>query len=145
MWRDVRLLIESLIALRRVRRQLERIGDLRELVADLDGTASAGAVDDGASGAQLVRATDRSVRLLGPSKDACVPRSLTLMVLWSGRARPADFVSGVNRGGGELLGHAWLEAPDLDARLGGRVESPEPYAEIFRYANRWSSARPAGN
>ena len=55
MWRDIRLLVEGLVALRRVRAKLERIGDLRELVADLDDTASAGAIDDGASAAQLVR------------------------------------------------------------------------------------------
>ena len=90
-------------------------------------------------------ATDRAVRLLGPRKDPCVPRSLTLLVLWSARGRAADFVSGVARDGGDLVGHAWLEAPDLDARLGGRVDGPEPYAEIFRYANRWTPARPAGS
>lgn len=145
MSRDIRLLIEGLIALRRVRTQLGRIGDLHELVADLDDTASAGAIDDGASAVQLVRATDRSVRLLGPRTDGCVPRSLTLLVLWSARGRPADFVSGVTRADGDLRGHAWLEAPDLDGRLGGRVDGPESYAEIFRYANRWVPARPEGS
>ena len=74
-----------------------------------------------------------------------MPRSLTLLVLWSRRGRAADFVSGVARDGGDLVGHAWLEAPDLDGRLGGRVDGPEPYAEIFRYANRWTPARPAGS
>jgi hypothetical protein len=135
-WQEIRLQFESLAALRRVRRQLRRIDDLRVLVAELDDTAGTKAIRDDASSTQLVRATDRSLRLLGPRIDSCVPRSLTLLVLWSRRGRPASFVSGVNRDGGELRGHAWLEAPDLDARLGGQVESPAPYAEIFRYASR---------
>ncbi len=141
MWRDVRLLMECVVASRRVRSQLASIGDLRELVGRLDGTAGVGAADDGASAERLVRAADRSVRLLGPRKDACVPRSLTLLVLWSSRRRAADFVSGVARHGGDLVGHAWLEAPDLEPGLGGRADDPEAYAEIFRYSNRWAPAR----
>jgi hypothetical protein len=65
-----------------------------------------------------------------------------LLVLWSRRRRPATFVSGVRREAGEVRGHAWLEAPDLDATLGGRASANQEYAEIFRWSNRWEPRRP---
>jgi hypothetical protein len=134
--REVRLQVEGLIVLRAVRRQMRRIDDLRVLVDELDRSAGVDPADDGAAAPQMVIAVDRSIRVLGPRQNACIPRSLMLMVLWSRRGRPATFVSGVKRDGGTLRGHAWIEAPDLDAALGGRATPAESFSEIFRQSNR---------
>jgi hypothetical protein len=72
----------------------------------------------------LRRGVERSLRIVGPKVDGCVPRSLALFALLSRHGYPATFVSGVQRCDGQVRGHAWVLLDD--APLEGPAAQEDP-------------------
>jgi hypothetical protein len=120
------------------RRRLQRVGDLDALLGGLD-LAGPSRRRRTIDTTELVRATDRCLRLLRSPDRSCVHRSL---VLYAALVRAGDeptFVSGVRRisttAGGTLIdGHAWIESSLLPLAVTGNAGSPALYSPSFRHS-----------
>ena len=71
--------------------------------------------------------------LVGPRKDACVPRSLAVYHALRAEGHNVEFVSGVRRINGKLEGHAWVEVNGLPLEVFNDIASPQMFKENFRY------------
>ena len=124
----------------RVKRLLASEPDLGAILDLLDGTprAQQRAPDDLR---QLVRGVGGALFLVGPRRDACVPRSLALFSLLTERGYPASFVSGIARQGNQLSGHAWVTIDGKVVPGSGDDEARNRYTENFRYNNDMQRSR----
>ena len=82
---------------------------------------------------RLKRSTHLALYILGPRHNACVPRSMALYLILRQRNFPVQFVSGVKRSQGKLIGHAWIELYGRPLENLGDHAAPELFKENFRY------------
>lgn len=78
--------------------------------------------------------------MVGPRRDACVPRSLALFTLLTERGYESSFVSGVRREETELVGHAWVTIGEEVLTASGDSHAAALFSENFRYENQASFA-----
>ncbi len=115
--RSLPWIIRTMPAVLRARARLRGTRDIRAVLVEHDRATRR--QRRAMSPEELRIGVDRSLRIIGPRVDGCVPRSLALFALLSERGERATFVSGVRREGETLKGHAWilldgvpLEAPE---------------------------------
>ena len=104
----------------RAKWRLRRTRDLRELVAAHDYSADPGRAR---SIPHLRRGVDGALRIVGPHEAHCVPRALALFALLTRAGHDAVFVSGVQKVGDRVLGHAWVL---VDGQPVERPGAPDP-------------------
>lgn len=84
----------------------------------------------------LRRGVDGALRLVGPRQDHCVPRGLALFALLTRHGYPTVFVSGVQRRGPDLRGHAWVLVDGIAVEAPGAADGLAAFTEQFRYPGR---------
>jgi hypothetical protein len=116
-----------------VKRELKRKSDLHQIFQTLEQHYSAKTVISDTELIRLKRSTHLALMILGPRQDACVPRSLALYLALHQRNIKVQFVSGIRRVQGKLVGHAWLEWQGRPLEGFGDHDAPETFKENFRY------------
>lgn len=131
----VRSVARTMPWLIRARLNMRRTRDIGLLLAQHDISLHRPGVA-GPNPDMLRRGIDRSLRVIGPRVDGCVPRSLALFSMLSRNGHPATFVSGVRREGSTLQGHAWVLLGDDPLEEPASLESLGRYQVQLRYENR---------
>jgi hypothetical protein len=85
---------------------------------------------------QITRGLSWALRLLGPHKDPCVPRSMCIYHALKAEGYKVEFVSGVRRNNGKLEGHAWVELNGFPLEAFGDIQASQVFTENFRYPQR---------
>ena len=85
---------------------------------------------------QITRGLSWALRLLGPHKDPCVPRSMSIYHALKAEGHNIEFVSGVRRNNGKLEGHAWVELDGFPLEAFGDIQASQVFKENFRYPQR---------
>ena len=83
-----------------------------------------------------MRPANWAFRLLGPHKDPCVPRSMSIYHALKAEGHNIEFVSGVRRNNGKLEGHAWVELDGFPLEAFGDIQASQVFKENFRYPQR---------
>ncbi len=129
------LALRALPSVIRARVALRRTRDLQQLLAEHD-IAPRPARSRQPPAESLRRGVDAALRLVGPPRDACVPRSLALFALLSRHGYPAVFVSGVRRVESGLVGHAWVLVGDVPLETPDGCERLAAFREQLRFENQ---------
>ena len=114
---------------------LRRTIDLNRLLAEHDIQPCARGSEQ-PSVESLRRGVDAVLRVMGPRRDACVPRSLALFALLSRYGYPAAFVSGVRMGESGLVGHAWVLVGDVPLEPPAARMLLATFREQLRFENQ---------
>ena len=137
--RQLRATIKVLPTVVRVKRLLRSTPDMRAVMAELDVEPRSRRGGRGET-RELLSGVRGALALLGPRRDACVPRSLALFTLLTERGYESSFVSGVRREHTELVGHAWVTIGEEVLMASGDGHAAALFSENFRYDNQASSA-----
>jgi hypothetical protein len=121
----------------RVRQALRQRRDMRSLLASLAGTAA----DDGKrvqmSRELVIAGVLWALRLVGAGPAGlCLVRALAVFVALRQHGYPVEFVSGVRRGSGIVIGHAWVEVDGGTLLELGPQDVRSIYRENFRFPPR---------
>ncbi len=120
----------------RVKHKLRHQPDLYQLFQTLEQQYSPKTNTNPKELIRLKRGTYLALLLVGPRKNACVPRSLSLYLALRQRNIHVQFVSGVRHRNHKLEGHAWIEWRGRPLEGFGDHHAPELFKENFRYPPR---------